>query len=183
MVCISRRFFICLALGFAVVTNLLAQSAGSHVVRARSVPTGPQSQPPLQTKKTQEIAIVPQPQSQPQAPPQAPFSKSTVSSAQITPQLREDKIIRSVLSPNGAYTAIVRDGAEMRLYLQKEGSYTLIDAYNKIGGVTWSKDSTTLQFRAAKAVRPDKVEEREATYQPAAHALKWRVIRVISTSN
>jgi hypothetical protein len=168
MLQISARFFIRLALCFPMVTNLLAQSTGSQVVRARTVPIQRQ--------------LVPQPQSQPQSPTQTTFSKSTPSSYQINAQLGEGKTIRTVLSPNGAYTAIVRDGAEMRLYLQKEGSYTLVGAYNKIGGVTWSKDSTTVQFRATKAVRPEKLEEREATYQPATHVLKWRIIRVISTS-
>jgi hypothetical protein len=190
MLQISARFFIRLALCFPMVTNLLAQSTGSQVVRARTVPIQrqlvpqPQSQPqsPTQTTKIQELRIVPQPQSQPQSPTQTTFSKSTPSSYQINAQLGEGKTIRTVLSPNGAYTAIVRDGAEMRLYLQKEGSYTLVGAYNKIGGVTWSKDSTTVQFRATKAVRPEKLEEREATYQPATHVLKWRIIRVISTS-
>jgi hypothetical protein len=143
--------------------------------------TAPQPQP--QPKKIQELQVVPQPQSQPQAPPKTTFSKFTPSSEQIHSHLGEGKTIPTVVSPNGAYTAIVQNGAEMRLYLQKEGSYTLVGAYNEIGGVTWSKDSTTVQFRATRAVRPKKLEEGVVTYRPATQVLKWRVIRVIDASS
>jgi hypothetical protein len=65
MLQISARLFIHLALCFPVVTNLLAQSTGSQVVRARTVPIQRQ--------------LVPQPQ----PPTQTTFSKSTPSSYQI----------------------------------------------------------------------------------------------------
>jgi hypothetical protein len=105
----------------------------------------------------------------PQRPPQTKVSKQ--------------RTVHTVISPNRAYTAtIVQDEAEMSLYLQERDLYTLIDVYSAIEGVTWSEDSTTLRFRATKIVGPEKVEKREATYQPATRVLKWSVISVTRPS-
>ena len=165
-----------------------------------------QSWPPPGTQWVPYKRTQPQPEIQPEPPPGTqwvPYGK-TQPQAEIKPQPpRETGFLRSeqtrqipaasdqtnaqlahtVISPNGTYTAaIVRDGAEMRLYLQKGGSYTLVGVYNTIEGVTWSKDSSTVRFRATKAVGPEKVEERKATYQPATQVLKWHVIRVMRIS-
>jgi hypothetical protein len=131
--------------------------------------------------KTVPMVIRPQPDIQAQSASQQRFSQPAPT-RQIPAASKQtnSQLVHSVISPNGAYTAAtVRDGAELRLYVQKGDSSTLVGVYNTIDGVTWSSDSKTVRFRATKAVAPEKVEEREATYQPAKQVLKWRVTRVI----
>ena len=139
------------------------------------------SQPPEgKPQVLPDIYTPPRPEIHPQPPREAGFlqlgqnRQIRAASDQTNAQL-----VNTIISPNGAYTAvIVRDGAELHLYLQKGGSYTLVAVCNTIEGVTWSKDSSTVRFRATKAVGLEKVEEREVTYQPATQVLKWRVMRI-----
>ncbi|PYJ43753.1 MAG: hypothetical protein DME80_08065, partial [Verrucomicrobia bacterium] len=104
---------------------------------------------------------------------------------QSNTRLGNGKTIQTVVSPNGAYTVLLRDEGEQqdfawkRLYLKQGQSYTLIGVYNTIEDIRWDEDSTNVRFKATKAVGPDQVEEREATYDPRKKLLRWRVLRVI----
>ena len=91
--------------------------------------------------------------------------------------------LQSVASPDGRFTLIVRDEGEQgdfvwhALYLKSGGSFTLLGSFNSVKDIAWSQDSTTVSFRAEKAVDYNKVEESDYQYAPAARSLKSRRIK------
>ena len=93
------------------------------------------------------------------------------------------KLVKEYAAPNKKAKLVLRDYDEQgdfvwqRLYLVNGSKVILIDAYNEVSKVRWSKDSRAVQFRAVKATDYNEISHLDVKYTLGAKAVQYKVVK------
>jgi hypothetical protein len=115
----------------------------------------------------------------------APGPWKTGGPEKLGARLKPGKTLKTYSSPNRRYALLYRDERERgdfvwrSAYLKQGAAYTLVGTYNELSSVRWSRDSSTVSFRAIKAVGPDQMQHLDMEYQPKSRKLRWRVVKTV----
>lgn len=91
--------------------------------------------------------------------------------------------LQSAESPRGQYLFFLRKGEQgdfpwFYAYVQNDEKTVLLGSFNEVSGVTWSKDESTVKFRATKAIDFNKVKKLSVEFETSTGKLKTKVLKI-----